>query len=75
VGAEGCQNSDSAYSCGEPVLVDQPCEAVAAFESAGDWTLGWVGRVESECAVGTLRVVMLDVLAKDAVEVPFVVDQ
>jgi hypothetical protein len=66
-------------SCGvSVVLADEPAEAVVAFDrtdgSCRGWLLGlrWL---ELERAVRPLRVVVLDVGARDALEVAAVEDQ
>jgi hypothetical protein len=66
-------------SCGvSVVLVDEAAEAVVALDRAGGGCRRWLLRLrwlELERAVRSLRVVVLDVDAQDALEVAAVEDQ
>ena len=72
---EGCHYSASGSGGGSFVVVDEAAEAVESL----DWAcaeLRWrVRGSEPEPAVGTLAVVVLDVLADDVREVALVADQ
>ena len=57
------------------VFVDQAAESVAAFDRAVFETGRRVGRLEGAAALGTLVVVVLEVLDEDSAEVVLVADQ
>ena len=75
---EGCHYSGRALRGGSVVLVDEPAEFVAAPDLASGrswWRRVGVWRLQGECPVRALGVVVVDVDAEHAFEVSAVEDQ
>ena len=72
---EGCENLGFGSGSGSVVLVDQPAEAVAAFDRAGGRPVGRVGWAQTEAARRALGVVVVEVVDEDAAQMPLTADQ
>jgi hypothetical protein len=72
---KGANTPDSGSGGGSFVVVDEAAEAVPSFDRTGGEPRWRVWGSKAECAVGTLSVVVLEVLADDVCEVLLASDQ